>query len=53
MKVDDMKLEEGIYDIPDNCTAVYANRQVIIKQKRPSEKSEGTTNEYYYEQTEQ
>ena len=32
---DVMKLEEGIYDIPDNCTAVYANRQVIIKQKRP------------------
>ena len=29
-----MKLEEGIYEIPDDCTAVYQNRKVIIKKMK-------------------
>ena len=28
-----MILHEGIYEIPDNCTAVYSKRKVIVKQK--------------------
>ena len=28
-----MILQEGIYEIPDNCTAVYSKRKVIVKQK--------------------
>lgn len=30
-----MELKEGTYDIPENCTAVYTNRQVVVKEKRP------------------
>ena len=28
-----MKLEEGIYEIPDDCTALYSKRKVIVKKK--------------------
>lgn len=28
-----MILQEGIYEIPDNCTALYRKRKVIVKQK--------------------
>ena len=29
-----MLLKEGIYEIPDNCTAVYSERKVIVKSKK-------------------
>lgn len=33
-----MKLEEGIYEIPDDCTAVYSKRKVIVKKMLDADK---------------
>ena len=33
-----MKLEEGIYEIPDDCTAVYQHRKVIVKRMKAIDK---------------
>ena len=33
-----MKLEAGIYEIPDDCTAVYSKRKVIVKKKLDADK---------------
>ena len=33
-----MKLEAGIYEIPDDCTAVYSKRKVIVKRMKDADK---------------
>ena len=32
--MDKMVLEPGTYEIPDDCTAAYKNRELIIKKKK-------------------
>ncbi len=33
-----MKLEEGIYEIPDNCTVLYQHRKVVVKKMLNADK---------------
>ena len=33
-----MKLEEGIYEIPDDCTVLYQRRKVIVKKMLDADK---------------